>query len=184
MSLLKTPLALAAAVALALGGAGVAAAQAYDDHEFDSPSEIDTTGRGAETTVTYTNRTDHTLTCVVHVGDPEIVNALHVDSAPGDGPLDDETLLSLIDEAMESGRLALAMGDVPPQETAEIPFLFSLTDDSFDPISWGTCSGHGSDYGEVEIDVPEVSSGSLGSIDVFGSLGGGSGSLSAAPLDR
>lgn len=180
MSPLRMSLAVSAAVAVVLGSTAVAAAQSAP--EFDSPSEIDATGRGAQTQITYTNQTDHTLTCVVHVGDPEIVRAMHADAAPGDGPIDDETLLAQIDTAMTEGRLALAMGDVPAGQTADIPLLFPLTDDSFEPIAVGHCNGHGSDYIEVETDVPASAAGSLGSIDIFGSLGTGTSSLEPAVL--
>lgn len=136
MSPLRMSLAVSAAVAMVFDSTSVAATQSAP--EFDSPSEIDATGRGAQTQITYTNQTDHTLTCVVHVGDPEIVRAMRADAAPGDGPIDNDTLLAQIDAAMDEGRLALAMGDVPAGQTAEILLLFPLTDYSSSPSQWGT----------------------------------------------
>lgn len=53
---------------------------------------------------------------------------------------------------------------------------------SFEPIAVGHCSGHGSDYIEVETDVPANPFGSLGTFDVFGSLGTGTSSLEPATL--
>lgn len=178
MSLIRESLAVTAAAAFVLGSSAVAAAAPAP--EFDSPSEIDATGRGADTKIEYTNNTDHTLTCVVYVGDPEVVRALHADAAPGDGPIDDDDLQAMIDEAIDEGRLALAMGDVAPGKTALIPLNFPLTDDSFEPIAVGTCSGHGTTYSEVEIDVPADTGGFLGSLDFFGSLGTGSSALEPA----
>lgn len=183
MSPLRISLAVSAAVALVLGSSAVSSAQTSP--EFSSSSEIDATGRGAETKIMYNNQSDHTLTCVVHVGDPELVLAMHADAAPGDGPIDDATLLAQIEAAFEDGRLALAMGEVAAGQTAEIPLLFPLTDDSFEPIAVGHCSGHGTTYSEVETDVPAVATGSLGSfgsVDIFGSLGTGTSPLEPATL--
>lgn len=191
--------AAALASATALAGAGVAAADEVEP-VFNSPSSVSISGMGEDAEVTYTNKSDHDLTCMALVGPGDVIAQLYAMAKSGefDVTTDDEQDVPEEFDELEEGKLGMLMGIVAKGATADLvsPADFfpegvdiefpELTDASFAPAAVAICSAYGDDEGE-DMSVPvyteiEVTPGAgvpgfLGSLDAGLAGIGSSGSV-------
>lgn len=154
-----------------------ATAVAYGPFVTDSPSSVTVSGRGAEATVLYTNRSTEKLRYDGFVGEPSLVRKIYDSWRTGDPewmPLLDSIDVQK-DEGLVSELLLLDESRTAPGTTFEVPRKYgnTLTDTSFAPAAVVECRRSN---GTWELETTVVG-GPPGSLDAGLSGIGSSGSL-------
>lgn len=158
-----------------LSGAAISRAQPVGlTPVFTSPSSASVSGRGVESTVTYTNRSGQGLVCGVLVGPGRLLGDRYDEVRSSDGEGIPEYLSAELTLAMEQGRVGILSVVVENGETAvsvaepgEPGAQAVLTDSSFAPAALATCSNleFDTEYDEVELSPGAGVPSGLGSLD-------------------
>lgn len=176
--------AAALASATALAGAGVAGAESGQTKPvFDSASSVSVSGKGKDTTVSYTNKSGSDLTCLGFAGPSALLGQMYdyyrsVDvNDPGDVPA---ALDAAVTKAGAEGKLGIYGGPVENGKTAALSagaggttVNGTLTNRSFAPGALVLCYGaddQGQRFVEVEVTPGVGVPAGLGSLD--GALAG------------
>ncbi|MBB1025562.1 MULTISPECIES: hypothetical protein [unclassified Dietzia] len=161
--------ATAVASATVLAGAGVAGAQGADP-VLDSPSSVSVSGKGANTEISYTNRSGQDLFCIAYGGPGSLLSEMYAVLRTQDPDASPPPALEAkVTEALVNGQLGLFTGGVEDGETATLSPGFydtnaTLTDGSFTPSALAICSA-GDEYIEMEISAGAGVPAGLGSLD-------------------
>lgn len=168
------------ASSLVLAGAGVASAQEPAVKPvLNSPSIVSVSGKGADTKVTYTNKSNHDLMCQAFAGPDQLISDVYgyVKKSGDTGELPTELNLRMV-TALTKGQLGFYMGGVEKGKAATLPSAFdqpdvglptgavALTDGSFAPAVLAICTNpEGGTYVELEVSAGIGVPAGLGSLD-------------------
>lgn len=193
----KSKLAAAAAASafassLVLAGAGAASAEEPAVKPvLNSPSSVSVSGKGADTKVTYTNRSDHDLMCQAFAGPDQLISDFYgyAKKSGNTGEAPAELSLRMM-TALTTGQLGFYIGGVEEGKAVTLPSAFdqpelnlppgalAFTDGSFAPAVLAICANpEGGTYVELEVSAGIGVPAGLGSLDMALTGIGSSGSV-------